>query len=62
MDSFSLIDTICGVIWNELGFVDGEMLEQEPAQLLLNPFSPDYDLLVVNIWRLLVNQMPGLQV
>lgn len=48
-----MIDTIGGVTQNELGFVDGEMLEQEPILLLLplDPRCPEYDL-VVNIQRL----------
>lgn len=46
-----LIDTTQGVPQNELGFVDGEMLEQEPVLVPLNSLSSsplEYDILVVN--------------
>ncbi|KAI2493087.1 hypothetical protein MHU86_21471 [Fragilaria crotonensis] len=59
-DSLSLIDTIRGVTRHDMGeAVDEAHLAHDPTLVPLDPFIPDWDLLV-NIRRLL-KEMPGLK-
>lgn len=59
-DSLSLIDTIRGVTRHDMGeTLDVEYLAHDPTLVPLDPFIPDWDLLV-SIRRLL-KEMPGLK-